>query len=198
MPDDLIYDTSGNMKRISHLKFSHDKLFKEIWSDVESARSFLENYLPSALLAVMDLTSLEIHKGSFVEKNLKEYHLETLLRYLIANIEDMSSEKLKSIVEGSMSEKEGETVMTFANTMLGKSFYQGVEQGMQQGMQQGILQELKEAVMDLMDIRYGTMAETEHAKQLINTMENIDRLKALKHKIKSGASIAEITATMGN
>lgn len=38
-----------------------------------------------------------------------------------------------------MSEKEGETVMTFANTMLGKNFYQGVEQG----MQQGILQELK-------------------------------------------------------
>lgn len=52
--------------------------------------------------------------------------------------------------------------------------------------------------MDLMDIRYGTMAGTEHAKQLINTMENIDRLKALKHKIKSGASIAEITSMMGN
>jgi len=121
-------------------------------------------------------------------------YMQTLLRYLIANIEDMSSEKLKSIVEGSMSEKEGETVMTFANTMLGKSFYQGVEQGMQQGM----LQELKEAVMDLMDIRYGTLGETDHVKRLINTMGNIERLKALKHKIKSGASIAEITSMMGN
>ena len=313
---------------------------------MESAWSFLENYLPTDLLAVMDLTSLEIHKGSFVEKNLKEYHsdllyrvrtekghafiyilfehksypdslihlqllkymtgiwslnlkqsrskrldiivplvmyhgkkiwnapdrfsdlfndssepvqpflpdfqyilfdlprysdeeirgtilgrvvmlmfkyvfdpdfegklpgifkllndlmqketglqyMETLLRYLIANIEDMNSEKLKSIVEVSMSEKEGETVMTFANTMLGKSYYQGVEQGMQQGM----LQELKEAVMDLMDLRFGNMGEAEHAKRLISNMENIERLKALKHKIKSGASLAEITAMMGN
>ena len=350
MPDVLVCDTTGDIKQISHLKFSHDKLFKEIWSDVESAWSFLENYLPTDLLAVMDLTSLEIHKGSFVEKNLKEYHsdllyrvrtekghafiyilfehksypdslihlqllkymtgiwslnlkqsrskkldiivplvmyhgkkiwnapdrfsdlfsdssepvqpflpdfqyilfdlprysdeeirgtilgrvvmlmfkyvfdpdfegklpgifkllndlmqketglqyMETLLRYLIANIEDMNSEKLKSIVEVSMSEKEGETVMTFAKTMLGKSYYQGVEQGMQQGMQQGMLQELKEAVMDLMDLRFGNMGEAEHAKRLISNMENIERLKALKHKIKSGASLAEITAMMGN
>jgi len=49
-----------------------------------------------------------------------------------------------------------------------------------------------------MDIRYGTLGETEHAKRLINTMENIERLKDLKHKIKSGASIAEITSMMGN
>ena len=42
------------------------------------------------------------------------------------------------------------------------------------------------------------MGEAEHAKRLIGVMENIERLKALKHKIKSGASLAEITAMMGN
>lgn len=51
------------MKRISHLKCSHDILFKEIWSDMKSARFFLENYLPLDLFAVMDLASLEIHNG---------------------------------------------------------------------------------------------------------------------------------------
>ena len=56
------------MMKLAQLKFPHDKLFKEVWSDLESARSFLENYLPSDFLVVMDLESLEIHKGSFVEK----------------------------------------------------------------------------------------------------------------------------------
>jgi len=68
------------MKKRSDLKFSHDKLFKEVWSDLDNARTFLENYLPPDLLAVMDLKSLEIHKGSFVEKNLKEYHSDLLYR----------------------------------------------------------------------------------------------------------------------
>ncbi|MBU1170008.1 MAG: hypothetical protein KKD44_10640 [Proteobacteria bacterium] len=117
---------------------------------------------------------------------------------MIANIEDVSSETLKSIIEGSMSEKEGEAVMGFAKIMLGKSFYQGVEQGMQQGMQQGMLQELKEAVMDLMDVRFGNSADIDHVKGLINRLENIDRLKDLKHKIRGGAFISEIKAMMGN
>ncbi|GAB6094229.1 hypothetical protein JCM14469_04810 [Desulfatiferula olefinivorans] len=59
---------------------SHDKLFKEIWSDLENARSFLENYLPPAYLTVFDLKTLEICKGSFVEKNLKEYHSDLLYK----------------------------------------------------------------------------------------------------------------------
>lgn len=342
MPDDLIYDTSGNMKRISHLKFSHDKLFKEIWSDVESARAFLENYLPSALLAVMDLTSLEIHKGSIVEKDLKEYYsdllyrvrtekghafiyllfehkiypdslihlqllknmigiwslnlkqrrsknwissdpwllyhgkknwnaperfsglfdgdlgptlsfisdfqyllfdltrfsdeeirgtilvrvvlmmfkyvfdplfedklpgifrlfsdllrqetglqtLETLLRYLIANIEAMGVEKFKEIVGQSMSEKQGDTVMAFANTMLGKSYNRGVEQGTQQG--------LREAVIDLIEVRFGAGAGTESARRLVQSLDDLDRLKALKQSVKSGATFDEPMAMLGN
>ena len=60
--------------------------------------------------------------------------LETLLRYLIANIEAMGVEKFKEIVGQSMSEKQGDTVMAFANTMLGKSYNRGVEQGTQQGL----------------------------------------------------------------
>jgi len=335
-------DTSGNMKNRSDLTFSHDKLFKEVWSDLENARVFLENYLPSELLAVMDLASLEIHKGSFVEKNLKEYHsdllyrvktsngqafiyvlfehksypdslihfqllkymigiwslglkqnrskklspivplvmyhgkkpwsaperfsglfdeeldlprvfvpdfqyllfdlsrysdeeirgtilvrvvlmmfkyvfdpsfedklpgifrlfsdllrqetglqtLETLLRYLIANIEDMGVEKFKEIVEQSMSEKEGDTVMAFANTMLGKSYKRGVEQGMQQG--------LREAVIDLIEVRFGAGADTESAKRLVQSLDDLDRLKALKQSVKSGAAFDELMSMLGN
>ena len=317
---------------------------------MECARGFLENYLPPDLLGVMDLSSLEIHKGSFVEKNLKEYHsdllyrvktekghafiyllfehksypdglihlqllkymagiwtlylkqnrstkldiivplvmyhgrstwniperfsllfnnpeaparvfipdfqyflfdlarysdedirgtilgrvvlmmlkyvfdpdfehkvpgilkllddlmhqetglqyLETLLRYLIANIEGMGGDKFKTIVEQSMSEKQGETIMAFANTMLGKSFYQGVEQGMQQGMQQGRLQELKEAVMDLIDVKFGTGSQTHHIKSQIQTLDSIEKLQTLKAIIKTGSTLAELMSMIGN
>jgi len=58
------------MNKISN---PHDKLFREIWSDAENVRSFLQHYLPAEVLALTDLGSLEIRKDSFVEKDLREY-----------------------------------------------------------------------------------------------------------------------------
>ena len=49
----------------------HDKLFRETWSDLATAKSFLQNYLPEAVLALTDLDTLEICKDTFVEKDLK-------------------------------------------------------------------------------------------------------------------------------
>ena len=272
---------------------SHDKLFKETWSNLENARSLLENYLPGNLLEKIDLDSLEICKDSFVEKSLKEFHsdllykvkmdgnqtyiyylfehksypdslihlqllkymigiwelnikqnssnrldvivplvmyhgaknwtipvnfagifnntsktiqpfipdfnfilydlpkysdedikgnvinrvvmllfkyiftpdieqklpgifellkdligketglqyIETLLRYLLTNMENMSGDKLKKIVTDSISGKEGGVIMELADSALGKMYHKGMQQGMQQG--------LEEAVFDL-------------------------------------------------
>ena len=59
---------------------SHDKLFKEIWSDKSNAKSFLENYLPKKILEITDLDSLELCKGSFIEKNLQEFYSDMLYK----------------------------------------------------------------------------------------------------------------------
>ena len=62
------------------LYHSHDKLFRETWSDLDSARSFLQNYLPEKVLNVARLDTLEICKDSFIEQDLKDYYSDMLYR----------------------------------------------------------------------------------------------------------------------
>ena len=56
----------------------HDKFFKEVLSREEIARDFIIHYLPSDVVDLFDMTSLEIKKDSFVEKGLKEYFSDLL------------------------------------------------------------------------------------------------------------------------
>ena len=56
----------------------HDKLFKEAWSNRETAQDFLQQYLPREVLELVDLNTLEISKDSFVEKELKDYFSDLL------------------------------------------------------------------------------------------------------------------------
>ena len=58
----------------------HDKFFKEVFADRETAGDFLENYLPSDMVRLLDLESLEYTKDSFVDKHLKEYFSDLLLK----------------------------------------------------------------------------------------------------------------------
>ena len=67
-------------KRPGGLNNPHDKLFKETWGDLENTRSFLTHFLPDNVLQVMDLSSLEICKDSFVEKELSDYYSDMLYR----------------------------------------------------------------------------------------------------------------------
>ncbi len=62
----------------------HDKLFREIWSNLETAGSFLTHYLPEKVLSLIDLNTLEISKDSFVENDLKEYFSDILYRINLA------------------------------------------------------------------------------------------------------------------
>ena len=58
----------------------HDKFFKEVLSREEIAREFMIHYLPSDVVDLFDMTSLEIKKDSFIEKGLKEYFSDLLYR----------------------------------------------------------------------------------------------------------------------
>ncbi len=50
----------------------HDKFFKQVLGNGETAGDFLKNYLPQDLLANIDLDSLEIQKDTYIEKELEE------------------------------------------------------------------------------------------------------------------------------
>lgn len=62
----------------------HDKLFRETWSNLENAGSFLQHYLPGDVLRLMDLSTLEICKDSFVEKELSDYYSDMLYKVMLS------------------------------------------------------------------------------------------------------------------
>lgn len=58
----------------------HDKFFKSTFGDIEVATDFLNNYLPSEVLEVVDLSTIEVQNGSFVDKKFKEQFSDLLFR----------------------------------------------------------------------------------------------------------------------
>ena len=56
----------------------HDRLFREVWSDRAVAVDFLSHYLPSNVLARVDLSSIRISKDSFVESDLRAHYADIL------------------------------------------------------------------------------------------------------------------------
>ncbi len=65
----------------------HDKFFKEVMSDIENARAFLQNYLPSEILQSIHTESIKIEKDSFIEKDLTEYFADLLFQAKVKNEE---------------------------------------------------------------------------------------------------------------
>jgi len=62
------------------VKNPHDKLFRENYSDLDNARSLISNYMPEQVLKLMDLSTLEICKDSFIEEDLSDYYSDMLYR----------------------------------------------------------------------------------------------------------------------
>lgn len=58
----------------------HDKLFKEVLSNIENSRSFMENYLPNEILNIIDLDNLTIEKDSYIDEELEEYFSDILFK----------------------------------------------------------------------------------------------------------------------
>ncbi len=65
----------------------HDKFFKETLTKVDLARDFARNYLPAAILQVVDLSTMEPQKDSFIDEELRETFSDLLFRVNIAQKE---------------------------------------------------------------------------------------------------------------
>lgn len=50
----------------------HDRFFKQVFSEQAVAADFLRNYLPAEVVGLLDLSSLELAKDSFVDERLRE------------------------------------------------------------------------------------------------------------------------------
>jgi len=53
----------------------HDKFFKQVFTRGDTAKEFLLNYLPPAVVKLIDWDSLEYTKDSFIDEDLKEFFL---------------------------------------------------------------------------------------------------------------------------
>jgi predicted transposase/invertase (TIGR01784 family) len=65
----------------------HDKLFRETWSDPATAKSFLQHYLPSEVLSLTALDTLEICKDTFIENDLREFFCDLLYKVDLGSAE---------------------------------------------------------------------------------------------------------------
>lgn len=58
----------------------HDKFFKETLSDIQTAKDFLQNYLPQEILALIDMDAITPQKDSYIEKELEETFSDLLFQ----------------------------------------------------------------------------------------------------------------------
>ena len=65
---------------MSNLSNPHDKFFKETFTRLEMARDFFANYLPEGVTAVLNLDSLSLQSGSFIDPDLQEQFADLLYR----------------------------------------------------------------------------------------------------------------------
>jgi predicted transposase/invertase (TIGR01784 family) len=63
---------------MTDLRNPHDSFFKEIFSRPEHARDFLQHYLPAEVAALLDLSTLDISKDSFVDPDLQQHFSDLL------------------------------------------------------------------------------------------------------------------------
>lgn len=69
------------------LKNSHDKFFKETFSNVAVTKDFFTNYLPETVMKHIDMFTLEPQKDSFINNELEETFSDLLFKANIAGRE---------------------------------------------------------------------------------------------------------------
>jgi len=115
-------------------------------------------------------------------------YLEAVLRYLFSTV-DIPANRIKTIVEQSFSDKEGEFIMTLAERLHKEGFDKGIQQGLEQGLQKGMLQQSREAVIDILEMRFEIIPRS--ILVIINEINEPLILKTLHKKAVTVKSLDE-------
>jgi predicted transposase/invertase (TIGR01784 family) len=140
----------------------------------------IRDKLPAVLSLLVDL----------MEKQSVPQYFETVFRYIINNIDEVSVDDLTTIVKESLSQQQGEFVMTLAEKLRKEGFEKGVQQGMQQGMQQGIQQGLIEGIEVAVSLKFA--AEAFKIVPLIYQIKDTNLLKAVKSAVVTSKTADEL------
>lgn len=99
-------------------------------------------------------------------------------------METITPEAIYSIVTDTLSEEKGAIVMTLAEKLRNEGLKQGLEQGLRNGLFEGI----EFAV----SMKFGDQSNCDPAIELIKSIRDIHRLKAVKEYIKQANSLPEL------
>jgi predicted transposase/invertase (TIGR01784 family) len=85
-------------------------------------------------------------------------YIEAMLRYVASTI-DLSHTELKNMVEKSLSQQEGEIIMTLAERWIDKGRLEGKLEGKLEGLQEGVYKELLLSIEQVFKIRFKKQSE---------------------------------------
>ncbi len=132
--------------------------------------------LPNIFMLLKDLSEQETGLQYF----------ESLIKYIFSNVEDITTEKFHTLVSNTLSEEKGGIIMTLAEQLENR--------GLQKGLEQGLLEGIELAV----SIKFGDTEDCKTVITKIKSIQDINRLKALKGKILSAKSVPELMRSIEN
>ena len=133
--------------------------------------------------------TLALLRALLAKETAMEY-IETVLRYVLNTVENMSAEEVKSMVEQSLSAEKGELVMALAERLRNEGRQQGLQQGIVEGIQQGIVEGLLEAIELGLGIKFGPQGMK--LMPAIRRIQDAERLHAIKEAVKIAKHISEV------
>ena len=130
------------------------------------------------------------------EKQTGLEYIEAILRYIIsaAPKDSIRYEDLKAALDESLPHIGGEIVPTIADSLIEQGVQQGMQQGMQQGIHTGILQKAREAVIEILEVRF-EIAPASTVK-IINDIDDPSVLKMLLKKAATANSLEEFKGAL--
>jgi len=115
-------------------------------------------------------------------------YIESLLRYLLSTVEEISAEGMKTILKQSLPDINGDLIMTLAEKWKKEGFDQGIRQGVHQGVHQGLLEGIELALI----LKFGKTAENKKLLKVMKNIQSVDRLKQIKSAILEAKTITEL------
>jgi predicted transposase/invertase (TIGR01784 family) len=124
-------------------------------------------------------------------------YLEIIIRYIFNATDRVNVDELKEIVETSLAKDEEGIIMTLAEQLIQKGKEEGLQQGMQRGMQQGIQQGLqegkleksREAIVEVLEARFGPLPASVRGR--LSAIVDVVTLEGLLKKAATAPSLAE-------
>ena len=175
----------------------HDRFFRESFGRVEIARNYLEEYLPAPVLELLDLDSLTLQEGSFIDEEMQahqtdllyEVQLQTGLEYIhtiLYYLSDATEKVTRAELGQAMRQqgREGERVMA---TIAQEYIQEGLQLGLKQGLEQGRIETHQINVLDLLAIRFEGVDE--EVEECITAVTDIPLLRQLHREAATAVSL---------